>query len=286
MTLAAFATPIKVTLAVSASLVVGALGFFSWQQFYPVSAAPGWTVRVAYDDVKKAAALGLDVNGAVLVTEELRNRQGRLLQIGADGSRTTLADELSKPDGLASFQGRLVFSQEGGEHPVISLHNGVMTPLFSGINVQGLKADGDLLYAVEDRKGEGRLLRYQASDQSVSVLREHLDEAEAFEICPNRQMFYTEKAKGVVRRLSEDGSDPVLLDGLKEPSFLLCDARGLWITEDRTHLARLLLLDSSGELRVILSFLKAPQELLPVGEGKYLLAEGGRNRVLEVSVAN
>ena len=87
----------------------------------------------------------------------------------------------------------------------------------------------------------------------------------------------------MVRELTEDGSDPMVVDGLNQPTFLMCDARGLWINEDATHRARLLLIDKQGHRQTILSFLKAPQSIVPTTRGTYLLAEGGRDRVLELT---
>ncbi|WXL24773.1 hypothetical protein WG219_15840 [Ectopseudomonas mendocina] len=273
----------RIAVSIFAVALLLGVAFLLWQYLYPVSAAKGWDVRVAYDHIEKAAALELDDNGNLIVSSELNGGKGSILSIAPNDVRTSLIENLSKPDGLTTFNGALVFSQEAGEHAVSSYQNGVITPLFQGDNVQGLLADGDNLYAIEDRKGDGRLLRYDASDKTVDVLRSNLNEAETVQICPNRQMYYNEKEKGVVRRLSTDGTDPVVLSGLKEPSFLYCDARGLWVSEDRTHRARLLLLDNEGNLNVILTFLKAPQELIPAGDGKYLLAEGGRDRVLEIT---
>jgi len=63
----------------------------------------------------------------------------------------------------------------------------------------------------------------------------------------------------------------------------MCDQRGLWISEDSTHRARLLLLDNLSRLQTILSFLKAPQMVARTPRGTYLLAEGGRNRILEIT---
>lgn len=139
---------------------------------------------------------------------------------------------------------------------------------------------GDALLTAEELKdGKGRLLRYDAADGSLTVLRDHLDEAESFTRCPDGSAFYTEKSRGLVRQLSEDGRDPPALSDLREPSFLLCDHRGLWISEDSTHRARLLLWDRQSAPRAILTFLRAPQALLPRGDG-YLLAEGGRDRII------
>ncbi|MDU5680234.1 MAG: FUSC family protein, partial [Pseudomonas aeruginosa] len=77
-------------------------------------------------------------------------------------------------------------------------------------------------------------------------------------------------------RLHEGAEDEVVLNGLNAPSFLLCDSEGLWITEDSTHNARALLLPPDGPLQVIARRLRSAQSLLPIGPGRYLLAEQGR----------
>ncbi|KAF1050824.1 MAG: Serine/threonine-protein kinase PknD [Stenotrophomonas maltophilia] len=193
---------------------------------------------------------------------------------------------MSKPDGLLGTPHGIAFSQEGGAASVNLLGaDGQITALFDGINVQGMWDDGQYLYSVEDRKGDGRLMRYEWATRRVEVLRDKLSEAESVTRCPDGHMYYTEKEKGVVRELTADGQDPVHLAGLNQPSFVLCDAHGLWITEDSTHRARLLLAEGNAAPRTVLSFLKAPQAILPLGEDRYLLAEGGRDRVLELHPA-
>jgi hypothetical protein len=74
-----------------------------------------------------------------------------------------------------------------------------------------------------------------------------------------------------------------VVEGLRHPTFLMCDQRGLWISEDNTHRARLLRVDADGSQHVVLTFLKAPQSIIADGKGGYLLAEGGRNRVLQLT---
>ncbi|MGY4492817.1 hypothetical protein [Pseudomonas sp. TE3610] len=261
--------------------VVCGFGFLAWQHYWPVQAAAGWSTRLVYDNVEKAAGLGFD-GANVLVTQELRNDAGSLISIAPDGTRTTLVANLSKPDGLAPFMGGHAFSQEWENKPVQLLKDGKVTPLFMGTDVQGLKPDGNRLYAIEDRHDHGRLMRYDATDGSLTVLRDNLSESESVEICPGRKLLYTAKKQGVVRQFDESGQDPVYVDGITKPTFILCDKRGLWIVEDQTHLARLWLRTPDGKLQVILSHLRAPQELLPTGDNTYLLAEGGRNRVIEL----
>lgn len=258
-------------------------GFFAWQSFYPVSAANGWSVQVLHRDVPKAASLMPATDGSLMVSQELDRAKGSIVRIHPDGTREVVVANLSKPDGMFATRGGWVFSQESSGEPVSFFKDGVVTELFKGESVQGLWDDGDDLYAIEDRKPYGRLLRYRWSDQSLSVLRDHVQEGEAIVRCTDGRMLYTEKQKGVVRELTADGSDPVVLSKLNQPTFLMCDERGLWINEDATHRARLLLIDKQGRQQTILSFLKAPQSIVPTGRGTYLLAEGGRNRVLELT---
>ncbi|MDF3933794.1 hypothetical protein [Pseudomonas citronellolis] len=274
------------TLGLGGGLAVATLGFFAWQTFYPVQAASGWEYRVAHEHVLKAAALSHDGAGNLLVSQELREGQGSILRIAADGTRSLVVEGLSKPDGMLATTHGIAFSQEGGAAPVSLLGaDGSVTALFDGINVQGMWDDGQYLYTVEDRKGDGRLLRYEWASRRVEVLRANLSEAESLTRCADGRMFYTEKDKGVVRQLTQDASDPVYLAGLNQPSFLLCDSHGLWISEDATHRARLLLATGEGAPRTVLAYLKAPQAILPLGGDRYLLAEGGRNRVLEFNLA-
>lgn len=273
---------LKPVLWVIGLLCAAALGFFAWQSFYPVNAASGWSVQVLHRDVPKAASLMPLADGSLMVSQELDDAKGSIVRILTDGTREVVVSNLSKPDGMFATRGGWVFSQESANLPVSFFKDGVVSELFKGESVQGLWDDGDALYAIEDRKPFGRLLRYRWNDQSLTVLRDRLQEGESIVRCTDGRMLYTEKQKGVVRELSEDGSDPVVLSNLNQPTFLMCDERGLWVNEDATHRARLLLIDKQGRQQTILSFLKAPQSIVPTGRGTYLLAEGGRNRVLEL----
>lgn len=277
--------PLLWGLSLTGLLVVATLGFFAWQSFYPVSAATGWSVQTVHRDVPKAASLMPMPDGSLMISQELNDAKGSIVRIHPDGRRDVVVGNLSKPDGMFATHGGWVFSQETGNAPVSFLKDGVVSELFRGENVQGLWVEGDDLYAIEDRKDNGRLLRYRWGDRSLTVIRDKLHEGESITRCTDGRMLYTEKKKGVVRELTDDGSDPVLLSGLNKPTFLMCDERGLWVNEDSTHRARLLLIDKQGQQQTILSFLKAPQSIVPTDRGTYLLAEGGRNRVLELTPA-
>ncbi|MFJ4457582.1 hypothetical protein ACIP1G_27365 [Pseudomonas sp. NPDC089392] len=273
----------RIALIVTSGLLATTLGFFAWQSFYPVQAASGWDVEVLHRDVTKAASLLPQADGSLLVSRELDDGRGSILKITASGDRVVLIDNLSKPDGMVAAQGGWVFSQEGGQAPVSLARDGQVTHLFDGESVQGLWNDGDHLYAIEDRKGNGRLMRYDWNSGQLDVLRSGLTETEGLTRCNDGRLLYTEKANGKVRALSDDGSDPVVVDGLRNPTFLFCDQRGLWISEDNTHRARLLRIDADGSRHTVLTFLKAPQAIVADGKGGYLVAEGGRNRVLHLT---
>ncbi|WJD64916.1 hypothetical protein [Pseudomonas kurunegalensis] len=272
----------RIALTATAGLLTATLGFFAWQSFFPVQAASGWDVEVLHRDVTKAASLLPQADGSLLVSRELDDGRGSILKITATGDRVVVIDNLSKPDGMVAAQGGWVFSQEGGRAPVSLARDGQVTPLFDGDSVQGLWNDGDHLYAIEDRKGNGRLMRYDWNSRQLDVLRSGLTETEGLTRCEGR-LLYTEKANGKVRALSDDGSDPVVVEGLRNPTFLYCDQRGLWISEDNTHRARLLRVDAGDVQHTVLTFLKAPQSIVADGKGGYLLAEGGRNRVLHLT---
>ncbi|WDY55667.1 hypothetical protein [Pseudomonas sp. PSKL.D1] len=273
----------RIALQTTAAVLTATLGFFAWQSFFPVQAAKGWSVEVVHRDVAKAASLLPQADGSLLVSRELDDGRGSILRITAQGAREVLVDKLSKPDGMVAAQGGWVFSQEGGQAPVSLARDGKVTALFMGESVQGLWDDGAYLYAIEDRKGNGRLMRYQWASGQLEVLRSGLSETEGLTRCADGRLLYTEKASGKIRALSDDGQDPVVVQGLRNPTFLMCDARGLWISEDNTHRSRLLRVDADGTQHTVLTFLKAPQSIVPDGKGGYLLAEGGRNRVLRLS---
>lgn len=173
----------RIVFTATTGLLVATLGFFAWQSFYPVQAAAGWKVGVLHSDVTKAASLLPQADGSLLVSRELDDGRGSILKIAADGARVVVINNLSKPDGMVAAQGGWVFSQEGGAAPVSLARNGKVTPLFDGDSVQGLWNDGKHLYAIEDRKGNGRLMRYDWQSGQLDILRSGLTETEGLTRC-------------------------------------------------------------------------------------------------------
>ena len=269
-------------LALGVAVLAAGFAYPVWRHFYPVSAAEGWRYREVATDIPMVSALALDADGSLFVTQEFSSRRGSLLRLLDNGERQPVLGELSKPDGLVMFQGGLVVSQEGGPLPVFLLRDGQHQSLFDGNDVEGVATDGQTLYAIEDLP-HGRLLSYDPQQRRLAVLRDGLEEGEGVARCPDGRLFYTEKAKGWVKQWQPGGTDTLVASGLDAPGFVQCSADGLWITEDATHGARVLLVQPDGRLVTVLSHLRSAQTLIPRGDGHYLVAEQGRNRILEFS---
>lgn len=263
--------------------VVAVFSVLGWRHFWPVAEAADWRYRVVADDLPVVSALAADNQGGFFASLELRHGKGRILQLGADGSRRTVKQGLSKLDGMVRYRDGIAYSQEEGDNPVRWWHGERDEPLFVGRDVEELATDGRYLYAIEDKPTDARLLRFDPDSGELTALRSGLEVAEGVTVCPDGRMFYVEKKRAWVKQLQADGHDKVVASGLNAPGFLMCDGAGLWITEDATHMARLLLLDPSGRLQVILSHLRSAQTILPFGDNRYLLAEQGRDRVLEIT---
>ncbi|MCP5228025.1 hypothetical protein [Accumulibacter sp.] len=255
--------------------------YASWRQYYPVNTASGWEVQVYRDDIAMVSALALDGKGGLYVSQEISDGRGKILELKADGSLSDALIGLSKPDGQVMFRDGLVTGQEGGTLPVLWLRHGKAETLFAATNVEGIATDGQVLYAIEDAR-PGRLLRFAPDSGELTVLRAGLDDGEGVSLCADGRLFYTEKRKGWVKLWQADGPDIVVADGLNAPGYLQCTADGLWITEDATHLARVLLLDAAGKLEVVVKHLRSAQTIIPLASGSYLLAEQGRRRILKI----
>lgn len=271
-------------LAALATAFVLVVAFLAWQHFFPVTSAAGWHHEVMMEDVTLVSALAKGGDGALYITRELNKQRGSLFKRLPDGSVQEILGRLDKPDGLALFKGGIAISQEGSECPVLWMHQGLVTPLFQGRNIEGLATDARVLYAIEDRVMDGRLWQYDPATSETKVLRDHLQEGEGVAVCPDGRVFYTEKRRGWIKQLRHDADiDPVVHQNLKAPGFLMCNEDGLWISEDATHGARLLLFDAAGNEHVILWHLRSAQTVIAERPGHLLLAEQGRNRILAIT---
>lgn len=268
-------------------LALAAPAFLGWQHYYPVQAADGWSFKVYRDDIPKVSALVVDKQSNLYVSQEFNNQRGVVFRLQPDGTRQNIMTKLSKPDGLVLFQDGVAASQEGGKHPVLWWREGKAAPLFKGDSIEGMVSDGRHLLAVQDLKRSGRLLKYDPEKKAITTLRDGLEQPEGITVCPDGNLFYTEKKKGWIKRYRPGGNDEIAVRGLHDPSFLMCNAEGIWITEDLTHGARLLLLDASGATHTVLTHLRSPQTIISIAPARFLVAEQGRGRILELNhVAN
>ncbi len=265
------------------SVALGVPAFLGWQHFYPVQVAAGWSFKVYLDDIPSVSAMVIDQRGSLFVSQELSNGRGSVFKVPLSGIRQDVMGKLSKPDGLALFRGGIAISQEVGKTPVLAWRDGWTEPLFMGNSIEGLASDGHNLFAVEDAKHGGRLLKYDPDNKETTALRDDLEQGEGIAVCPDGTLFYTEKKKGWVKKLLPGHDDAIVIRGLHDPSFLMCGSNGLWITEDLTHGARLLLLDTAGVTHTVLSHLRAPQTIIATTSGGFFVAEQGRGRILELA---
>lgn len=266
-------------------LVFGTLLFLGWQHYYPVQSADGWSFQVYRDHIPMVSAMVVDQQGDLYVSQEFRNEQGVVLRLPVRGAGQDIMTKLSKPDGLVAFRDGIVAGQESGKRPVLWWREGKAEALFEGNSIEGLASDGRNLFAIEDVKRGGRLLEYDPERNETTTLRDDLEEGEGVAVCPDGELVYTEKPKGWIKRFVPGGNDEIIASGLNAPSFLMCNSAGLWITEDLTHRARLLLLDATGSVRTILSHLRSPQTIIAITPTRFLLAEQGRGRILELAHA-
>ena len=257
--------------------------FFGWQHYSPVQVSIDWSFKVFLDDIPKVSALVVDRQGALYVSQEFNNQRGVVFQLQPDGTRQNIMSKLSKPDGLVLFQDGVVGSQEAVKRPVLWWREGRTEILFEGDSIEGMASDGRSLFAAVDLKRGGHLLKYDPEKREVTILRGDLEEPEGIAVCPNGSLFYTEKKKGWIKRFRPGGNDEIAARGLHDPSFLMCNSEGLWITEDLTHRARLLLLDGAGRMHTILTHLRSPQTIIAITPTRFFLAEQGRERILELN---
>jgi len=265
-----------------ALIILVLLLFFAWQHYYPAQSATGWSVSIYRDNIPRVAGLLRDARGNLYVSQEFRNGKGIVFQLMPDGARRNIISGLSQPSRMVSYKDGIIVSQEHPQSPVLWWNEDKTETWFTGDHIEGIVLDGTLLFAVEDVKVKGRLLEYDLEEKEVRILRENLDEPEGVAVCPDGGLFFTEKKKGWIKRYTPGADDIVVIRGLQAPTFLMCNDEGLWISEDRTHRARLLLLDASGKIQTILSHLRAPQTIITLDRNHFLLAEQGRKRILQL----
>ena len=126
----------------SLMVLLATFAYMGWRHLYPPVAETDWRYAVFLDGIEKVSAIALDAEGGLLLSEELQSGEGRILRYSADGSLEPVEAGLSKPDGMVSYRGGVVFSQEQGDEAVLWRTAERTVELFAGSNVEGLANDG------------------------------------------------------------------------------------------------------------------------------------------------
>lgn len=111
---------------------------------------------------------------------------------------------------MVRYRDGVALSQEQGEHPVSLMSAHGNQQLFSANNVEGLAT-------------YGRLPLYDPDSETVTTLRNGLDEAEDIVSYPDGRIFYTDKQLVHIKKWQANGRDKVDLNGLQEPGYLLTE---------------------------------------------------------------
>jgi len=257
-------------------LLLGAIALWTLS----ISSHDDWKHSILYTDLPEVSGLQ-SLGSSIYVTFETRNYDGKLVSI-VDGVRSTIVSGLQKPDGLTTSLGSLVYTQEFGESPVYEVIDGIPHGLFMADGAEGIDStlNGDL-YVIEDRPG-GRILKYERSTGKTSELATELEAGEGICAMDSGVVYFSERDKGIVNKI-QDGEISEYLTGLIKPGFLLCDneSQSILITEDRRNYGRLLHSSEPHQIQVMATGLSAPQAVAINFEGRLLLAEQGRNRVIQ-----
>jgi len=266
------------------SLALLALAATLWlaQTFFgaPVL-APGLQYQVFAEDLDEVSALAFAGNGDLYATLEKRHGHGRLVRI-RHGVTHTLLDTLDKPDGILRRGNTLYLTNEAGSHALVAYESGVLRYLDGASAAEGIASAGpDKILIIEDKKQDGRLLRFDPATAEFEVVLDGLNEAEGVCQSPGGDIYYVEKPSDRLSRYS-GGEVTTAATGLMSPAFLNCLPDGsILITEDRTNFGRLLRY-RNGAIDVLASHLRSPQSVIIGADGDYYLAEQRKNRILRI----
>ncbi len=264
----------------SALLIVSLGAGVSYYFFGPLLLEKGFRYAIVAGDLPSVSALAFTPDGELYATLERTRGQGSLVRIH-DGGYRTLVDGLNKPDGLLMIGDTLYITSETGPDAVLAYRNGKLADIQGADSAEGIAEDHGRLLVIEDKKGDGRLLRIDPSQHKVDVLARNLTEAEGVCQGPDGDIYFVEKNEHALWRLA-GGQRTQVVAGLIHPAYLNCiDDGSVLITEDRTNFGRLLRY-RDGRVDVIARNLRSPQTVLLGDDGAYYLAEQRRNRILKI----
>jgi len=246
---------------------------------------PGWTFRVAAENLPGVDNLVMDKEGVLYATQELDKGAGKVIRLDR-GVVTTVISGLDRADGLL-LHGNFLFVTEEKLHGRVlefELTTKKLRTLAVLSKPEGIDMfpDGDLLVSEDFMRG--RLVRVRRNgDKPVEVILGDLKRPEGALIKPDGAIIFAETASGRVLSY-RNGAVSVVVGGLSEPDQVELAADGsLWITEDVRN-GRLLRWHD-GVLEIVLSGLRYPQGMAFGADGSVWLAEQGRQRILVIHPA-
>ena len=247
--------------------------------YMPVSVNAAWEYTEVARDMPNISAVIADNSGHIYALLENKQGKGYLLSLH-DGIREHVLEGLIKPDGMIAYGGDLIISEEGIGGRLIRFtplnrQSKTLARLQSG---EGIAVDRDGNFLVVEDRDPGRLVKVMKNGD-VEVLLNDLKKAEGVCTSETGHIYVAEKESGRILVLY-NGVTKILLEGLHKPGVVNCATDGnLWITEDKTNSGRLIHFQNK-QMTIIASHLHNPQGVSFDSNGRLLLAEQGRGRIL------
>jgi len=270
---------LKVIIAIFCFLSI-ITGGVLWVVFGDPSINRHWQFQVYQNNIELVSALAFDSQNNLYATEEKKLNKGRLIKITPQHQIEIKLTNLNKPDGLTYLNNTLYLTQEYDNAPITVLKDQQISTIPNTNKAEQISAtlENNLL-VIEDNKNKGRLLKINLNTHKTTVLLTDLSEAEGVCQSSTGVIYFTEKTKGLLEKL-ENGQRSIVLAELDHPSALTCLANEqVLISEERTNFGRLLSYQK-GQITVIASRLRAPQEVIMGADGALYLAEQNKNRIL------
>lgn len=264
------------------AIVLLVSGTTLYNLYAPVSTMSGWQYTELEQNLPNISAVETGVSGELYALIEEKAGQGYLLSLRS-GVRERVLDGLSKPDGMIQDGSDLIISEEAVNGRLIrfSPASRQSTTLATLQLAEGIAADKNGNFILVEDNTPGRMVRVNKNG-SVDVLLDDLNKAEGVCIGATGNIYIAEKASGRIL-VVEKGIKKTFIEGLQKPGVVTCTSNDeLWITEDRTNTGRLLHFHNK-QMDVIASRLHNPQGISFDAQGRLLLAEQGRGRILAFS---
>lgn len=216
--------------------------------------------------------------------------RGSIVQIKADGSKTTLATNVSYPTGIAlNGAGRLCVASSFTNRVVLVHSNGIVTPMGRAFYGAGYTAiafgpSGNLYLANQDANGLALMTATGVSLPRIGGLSSPF--GLAFDRGGNLHVAHLDKtrSRGLISQILPDGTVRVAVTNLDSPAGMAFDADGrLFVAENR--LGRIVRIDPDGSRTNLITGLDGPYGIAFSGSGQLLVAEYFSGKISAISMS-